>query len=195
MIKASRTGVAPQFRLTFPGASIPELATRYALEQSPEEREEEWRLVEQVGLTIRRDALLTKGQFLALCRWKSPRRIRLCNENRADRIEESWRLVCSTSDEALRIGVLMALDGVSWPTASVLLHFGHDDPYPILDVRALETLGVRETNYTYDFWWSYVQNCRALAGKVGVDMRTLDRALWQWSKERARERRRSRRAR
>ena len=36
----------------------------------------------------------------------------------------------------------MALSGVRWPTASVLLHFGHRDRYPILDYRALEALGV-----------------------------------------------------
>jgi hypothetical protein len=74
---------------------------------------------------------------------------------------------------------------VSWPTASVLLHFGRADPYPILDFRALQSLGVEQpSQYTFDFWWAYVQACRRLADKHGVDMRTFDRALWQWSAER-----------
>jgi len=32
-------------------------------------------------------------------------------------------------------------------------------------------------------WWNYTVYCRALASKAGVDMRTLDQALWQYSKE------------
>jgi hypothetical protein len=31
--------------------------------------------------------------------------------------------------------------------------------------------------------WPYVQFCRDLSMRTGLDMRTLDRALWQYSKE------------
>jgi len=87
-------------------------------------------------------------------------------------------------DERHRIGVLQLLDGVSWPTASVLLHFGSPDPYPILDFRALWSLGVKtRLAFTFPYWWDYVQACRTLAAQTGVWMRTLDRALWQYSKD------------
>jgi hypothetical protein len=33
------------------------------------------------------------------------------------------------------------------------------------------------------FWEAYVQAWRAVRAAAGVDGRTLDRALWQWSKE------------
>jgi hypothetical protein len=82
--------------------------------------------------------------------------------------------------EKLRIGILMTLDGVGWPVASVLLHFGHVDPYPILDYRALEALGVDEPpQYTFDFWWSYVEACRTLATKhrVDADLRSCTLAM------------------
>lgn len=66
--------------------------------------------------------------------------------------------------------------------ASTMLHLGHRDRHPILDVRALESLGFVQKNpyYDFDLWWEYVVECRRLADKHGVDMRTLDRALWQW---------------
>lgn len=35
--------------------------------------------------------------------------------------------------------------------------------------------------YTLEFWESYVERTRALATEWKVDMRTLDRALWQYS--------------
>jgi hypothetical protein len=70
----------------------------------------------------------------------------------------------------------------------VLLHFGHTDPYPILDFRALWSLGVdvpADAHGFYDFplWWEYTKFCRDLADACGVPMRVLDRALWRYSKE------------
>ena len=86
----------------------------------------------------------------------------------------------------LRIGVLTLLDGVQMPTASVLLHLAHRDPYPIIDYRALWSLGVDAppTPYSFAFWEAYTRACRSLARAANVSMRTLDRALWQYSKER-----------
>jgi hypothetical protein len=82
--------------------------------------------------------------------------------------------------------VLTQLQGVLIPVASVLLHLAHRDPYPILDVRALWSLGVDEqpSYYSFELWWAYTETCRALASQAGVDMRTLDRALWQYSRDR-----------
>ena len=49
--------------------------------------------------------------------------------------------------------VLIALEGVGVPTASMLLHFAFPDDYPILDVRALESLGPRSrTVYPVEYW-------------------------------------------
>jgi hypothetical protein len=93
-------------------------------------------------------------------------------------------LAFSTADERLRICLLTALHGVDWPMASVLLHFGSRERYPILDWRALESLGVDDLNcYTFKIWKQYTDVCRAFADENKVDMRTLDRALWQYSKD------------
>jgi hypothetical protein len=89
-------------------------------------------------------------------------------------------------NEALRISIPQALRGVSWATASVVLHLAHTDRYPILDFRALHALGIRAAVMpTVPFWLGYTEACRRLATRNGVEMRILDRALWQWSKEQA----------
>jgi hypothetical protein len=74
---------------------------------------------------------------------------------------------------------------MGWPTASVLLHFAHVERYPILDFRALWSLSILKPKgqYKFQFWWEYVQICRNIADKRGVEMRMLDRALWQYSNE------------
>ncbi len=92
----------------------------------------------------------------------------------------------ATDGEAERMRALLELDGVGVPTASTLLFFVFPDAYPILDVRALESLGVRpRSQYPVSFWLAYVDACRGLASQHGVDIRTLDKALWQHSKERS----------
>jgi hypothetical protein len=86
--------------------------------------------------------------------------------------------------ERLQIEVLTLLDGVSWPTASVILHFFHSAPYPIVDFRALWSLKNKvPKRYGFNFWQKYTSYCRGLSKRAGVSMRTLDRALWQFSKE------------
>jgi hypothetical protein len=91
-----------------------------------------------------------------------------------------------TNDEAARMTALLELEGVGVPTASTLLYFVFPERYPILDVRALESLGVKpRSQYPLAFWLGYLEACRALAATRGVSVRTLDKALWQFSKERA----------
>ena len=90
----------------------------------------------------------------------------------------------STQNERLKIEVLTLLCGVEWPTASVILHFCANDRYPILDFRAMWSLSVDVPKaYDFDFWWGYVQYARHLADETRMTMRTIDRALWQFSKE------------
>lgn len=74
------------------------------------------------------------------------------------------------------------LQGVQVPTSSTFLHVCFSDPYPILDVRAFWTLGIdKMPGNLYEAWPDYVRVCRSLADQAGVDMRTLDRALWGYS--------------
>ncbi len=80
---------------------------------------------------------------------------------------------------------LLQLEGVGVPTAPALLQFAFPTEYPILDVRALESLGERGSSvYSTSYWLEYLTFCRDLAKDASVSIRTLDKALWQHSKER-----------
>ena len=61
--------------------------------------------------------------------------------------------------------------------ASVILHFAFPRRYPILDRRAMKAVG-GSTHCTFDLWEEYSDLCRRAAKRLGVSMRTLDRALW-----------------
>jgi hypothetical protein len=123
-------------------------------------------------------------EFLAICHWKSPRSKPNCEKNRESFVQEVTRVSLSARDEELKIRVLLLLSGVSWPTASVILHFCDRGYYPIVDYRALWSLGIENPDaYDYGFWAEYCVFVRAIAERTGHDMRTIDRALWQYSKE------------
>ena len=166
-----------QFSLRFDACEIPTWADQYSYGLGDD-------LPEGIGTSARERGWLTREDFLALCEWKTARSKSKCQRNTDQLIEEATRIALSTSLEELRIGTLTLLHGVSWATASVILHFCHDEPYPLLDRRALWSLGLEKppAQYTSDFWWSYVQCCRSLADGIQATMRTLDRALWQYAK-------------
>jgi hypothetical protein len=166
------------FVLQFDPALLRRYAARYSYPA-------EGRIVDEIGPTARERGWYTKGEFIEICTWKSPRSAsRAARLNSAASIEEITRVALSATAEELRIWAPQALSFVSWPTASVLLHFGHRERYPILDYRALESLGERRpAAYSMPFWLEYLEATRRLAIENNVDMRTLDRALWQWSTE------------
>jgi hypothetical protein len=102
-------------------------------------------------------------------------------------VREVTRIALETTIEKLKVRVLLLLAGVSWPTASVILHFCDRGRYPILDFRALWSVGVaRAPSYTFSLWWEYTCFVRNISDRTGLPMRTIDRALWQYSKERQR---------
>lgn len=138
----------------------------------------------QIAPQVRERQYYTREEFLCLCQWKAPRPRRKVEDNSEEFVREVTKTALSASNERLRIMVLTLLSGVNWPTASVLLHFGHREPYPIIDHRSLWALNTPvPKKYKFGFWWAYVEFCRNLSSEAGVSMRTLNRALWQYSKE------------
>jgi hypothetical protein len=119
-----------------------------------------------------------------VCAWKTVRsRPKVAANSEAAVVDATGRALAAT-DEAIRITSLLELEGVGVPTASTLLYFAFPDDYPILDVRALESLGVKaRSQYPVSFWLGYLAACRQIARDAGASVRTLDKALWQYSKE------------
>jgi hypothetical protein len=138
-----------------------------------------------IGSAARQRGLYTLEQFIVVCRWKTPRSGPLVAANTAGEVEAATRVALSgASGERERMEALRSLAGVEYPTASVLLHVAYPERYPILDRRALHALGVTSpVSYGLRFWTEYVEAYRRLIAEAGVDGRTLDRALWQWSSE------------
>jgi hypothetical protein len=168
-------------KLRCPESELPSLAARY-----------EYTKWEETLLDLRAEILnrgwITKGDLRIIARWKAPRSAGYMESNPEEYVREISGFALSAKSERARIEVLTLLDGVQWPTASVILHFFHRDPYPIIDFRALWSVSLPvPVQYGFDFWWPYVQFCRDLSDRTGLDMRTLDRALWQYSKENQKE--------
>ena len=165
------------FELQFSPEEIAALADRF-----PETSDSRTLLV---GAAVRARGHYTRDEFVEVCAWKTPRsRPRVAANTEAAVIDATSRAL-ATADEATRFAAMLELHGVGAPTASTLLYVAFPDDYPILDVRALESLGVtNRSSYPISFWLEYLEACRTLARRNGVSIRTLDKALWQFSKER-----------
>jgi hypothetical protein len=168
----------PVFELQFPCAAVSALAGRFGYQDNPG--------LMAVGEAARARGHYTREEFILVCGWKTVRsRPKVMSNSEADVVDATGRSFAST-DEAGRIAALLDLDGVGVPTASTLLHVAFPADYPILDVRALESLGVKaRSQYPVSFWLGYLEACREIAAHCGVSLRTLDKALWQYSKERS----------
>jgi hypothetical protein len=168
----------PIFKLQFPASEIEALANRFGYA-------DETRLL-AVGAAARARGHYTREEFIEVCAWKTARsRSKVASNTEAD-VNAATRRALAAADEGTRMRALLQLRGVGAPTASTLLYFAFPDDYPILDVRALQSLGVKpRSQYPVSFWLEYLCACRELARWRGVSIRTLDKALWQYSKERA----------
>lgn len=164
-------------------------SARYPTEREPTrtlELEIERKLLEEVGPAVATRGYYVRSEFLRVGRWKSPRSITYLEHNTDDDIEYVTRSALA-APERLQHRFLDVLSGVGVKMASALLMIPAPERFTVCDFRAIETLGrpgELDTGFNPDDYLSYLRLCRALANRVGTNLRTLDRALWQWSKER-----------
>lgn len=93
------------------------------------------------------------------------------------------------SPDSSRKDALAALDtlnGVALRTATAILHWFRDDT-PILDMRVVRALDGKFSKISSN--WENIELYQEVADliiretrRVGVDLRTMDRALWTWDK-------------
>jgi hypothetical protein len=154
-----------------------ELATRYSYADDT--------AAQEAGQRAAAAGFYRREDFLTVVRWKSARAVPLAERNTAAQIRSATRAAFAADGEVQRMASMLTLKGVGAPVASALLHFAYPQRYPILDYRALATLGdtKRRTQYSPDFWASYVSRCCDLARAAGVSLRDFDKALWQDSVE------------
>lgn len=170
-------GLTAGMRLRFPESEIEQVAQRY------EYGRDETALIE-LRSKVQRLGYLDKEELMQVARWKAPRSSGHVEGNENSYVKEITSWAFRATNERSRVEVLTVLDGVRWPSASVILHLFHKQPYPILDFRALWSVGLEvPKQYSFSFWWPYVLFCREVASRNHIDMRTFDQALWQYSKE------------
>ena len=140
-------------------------------------RADEWLCKHLQGIAER--GCLTRDELKKIARWKyRGGKIRqLIKGNSKDEVREISKVAFAAKSERLRIGALLALQGISWPMASTILHFVFPRCYPILDVNTMEAVG-GSTNYNFERWMCYIHLCRDKARHYEVTLRVLDRALW-----------------
>jgi hypothetical protein len=167
----------PRFELQFDAGEIGDYAARFDSAGDAE--------VLVIARAARERGYYTLPEFRAVCRWKTPRSGPFVARNRAEDVEAFTAIALRQgTTEHDRMRALRQLLGVEWATASVLLHLSTPDRYPILDVRALHAFGIRgRQTYSYPFWLGYLDAFRDLVARSGLDGRTVDRGLWQWSAE------------
>src|SRR5438094_9577254 len=104
------------FELRFPLAEIPHWASRYSFPG-------EDRLAERVAPAVRARGYLTRAEFLALCKWKTPRTSKRCALNSSQHIRHTTHLCFTTADDGAKSSILPRLVGADAPTESLLLPF------------------------------------------------------------------------
>ncbi len=161
-------------------------SARYLTESRTLERENERELLEEVGPKVAARGYYARSEFLKVGQWKSPRSMTYMKRNSGDDIEDVTRAALG-APERLQHRFLVILDGVGVKMASALLMIANPIRFTVFDFRALETLEHHRElgeGFKSDDYMSYLRLCHGLAARVGTDLRALDRALWQWSKER-----------
>lgn len=129
---------------------------------------------------------LTKCELIEVAKWKVPTgrnsvwRIETMSPTNVERITRDAFLLTDDSD---RLRHLYKLKGVDSAIASAILHWFHDDRYPIWDKHARWSIQLAEDYCSNARWKAYVEFCRATADKYEVCMRTLDRALLQYGRD------------
>jgi hypothetical protein len=163
------------FQLQFAPALIKEIAARYVDEDDTEAL--------QAGRCIA-SGDYSRAHLEAIFRWKTGGRgISRLRPNSDIEIRDALRLAVSAQTERAAVSVLCGLWGVKIPVASAILTAVDPGRYTIIDFRALEAIGAKNSCHTVDSYLAYLDECRDLARQNTVGLRELDRALWQWSKE------------
>jgi hypothetical protein len=164
----------PQFQLQFAPSEIDELATRY---------------MDPDGEAFKAGHRIASGDYSRanlkiIFRWKTGGRgqSRLA-KNTDGEIAEALSSAIHAASEHEAVDALCKLHGVDVPVASAILTAIYPDCYTIIDFRALQSLGVKRSYLNTTFYLAYLAACRDLSRQHKVNLRTLDRALWQWSNE------------
>ena len=165
------------FKLQFNRSRIPALAAQYDYPDDSEAREAGKRILK---------GDYSRSNLVEIARWKSPRSVGRVKANSDRDVQDALRLAVDARTERAAIAVLTGLRGIDIPVASAIMAAIRPERFTIIDFRALQALGVDSLWLTIDLYLEYLACCRKLAPRRKGGLRQLDRAMWQWSKNRSR---------
>lgn len=134
---------------------------------------------------------LRRSELEAVCKWKSPRAIRLVRSNSNRAIRSHTRTALGTRSERRRLEQLTGLAGVSVPMASAILMLLYPRRYGVIDIRVWQmlhqfgTVTKNEAGKGFGFknWFQFLMILRHYSRKLGVTVRDVERALFVAHKE------------
>ena len=137
---------------------------------------------------VKVDKTLSRGEFLDICFWKSPRSIRQCERNSVKTIESVSHAVFSSRSERKRLELLTSLYGVSVPSASAILTLTNPDNYGVIDIRVWQLLfrlgSVKQNSggqgFRFEHWYHYLKILRHHAKGLGVPVRLVELTLFKY---------------
>jgi hypothetical protein len=118
--------------------------------------------------------------LMPIVEWKSQRPKGLISRNKPLDVADALATLAHCKRDRTKVSSLIGLRGVQVPMASAILTVFDPERYTIIDVRALQTLGIRQPYLSVDHYLEYLAFCRA--GASEVTLRDFDRALSQMSK-------------
>ena len=182
--------MADTFKLELDRDQIENLANEYVTEGDNKYRDQ--RAFEAGQRIVAGET--TMENLAIIFEWKTRNRGRSRLEKNKESKEVTDALTLATSAKSPRsaIAVLCGLHGVDIPVASAIMTCIRPNDFTVIDFRALETLGCHKYTMRLNFYLEYLDYCIERAKELGINLRTLDRALWQSSAKRARGRQRSR---
>jgi hypothetical protein len=127
-----------------------------------------------------------------ICRWKSARSAHHLSKNKEVDIdiclEKALKALQADDELSAMIALIripaaqIGLHGVQIAVASAIITALDLTRFTIIDYKALGSLGCPQDHLNVDFYIEYLQACRCISTSHGTSLRTLDRALWQWWK-------------
>ncbi|MGD0156134.1 MAG: hypothetical protein ABSB50_08550 [Terracidiphilus sp.] len=180
------------FQLQPSEAELQDLAEQYWHTTGEKEHELE-KAAFDAGEAIR-NGDFSLANLEAIVRWKSERAVQYLIGNSTEKIRRALAVAASpASSTAAAVKALIDLHGVDLPVASAILAAIHPERYTVLDYRALEALG--HARHDVHFYEEYLAFCKRLAESnivkpqselpAPTPLRTIDRALWEWSRSHA----------
>lgn len=138
----------------------------------------------EVAPRVRQRGAYDREDLIRVGTWKARGRTRGRLRSNSDEEIAYVSSAAFAAPETIGYLMLTLLHGVGVPTASALLTVWDPDRFTVIDYRATESLRQEgELDETDPNYPAYLNLCRQIATRCGCDLRTLDRALWQASRE------------